>query len=139
MRSGSQVTGLLVGQREGGQLLYRGTVEWGLFRQVVTELVASVEGLVRSTSPLADLKHAPSVTWREPRLVAEVSYSELMEDRPRSCHARVARGVLIDGTTPRGERGVVRVASTLQGPLPAVPLGAAARVRVHTSLPVVAA
>jgi hypothetical protein len=37
MRSGSQVTGLLVGQREAWQLLYRGTVEWGLFRQVVTE------------------------------------------------------------------------------------------------------
>jgi ATP-dependent DNA ligase len=44
MRSGSQVTGLLVGQRERGRLLYRGTVEWGLFRQVVTRLVASVEG-----------------------------------------------------------------------------------------------
>jgi bifunctional non-homologous end joining protein LigD len=83
MRSGSQVTGLLVGQRERGQLLYRGTVEWGLFRQVVTELVASVEGLVRPTSPFADLEHAPSVTWLEPRLVAEVSYSELMEDRLR--------------------------------------------------------
>jgi ATP-dependent DNA ligase len=43
MRSGSQVTGLLVGQRERGRLLYRGTVEWGLFRHVVTQLVASVE------------------------------------------------------------------------------------------------
>jgi bifunctional non-homologous end joining protein LigD len=30
MRSGSNVTGLLVGQREQGRLLYRGTVEWGL-------------------------------------------------------------------------------------------------------------
>jgi ATP-dependent DNA ligase len=29
MRSGSNVTGLLVGQRERGRLLYRGTVEWG--------------------------------------------------------------------------------------------------------------
>ena len=58
MRSGSQVTGLLVGQREQGRLLYRGTVEWGLFRQVVTELVASVEALVRPTSPFADLKRA---------------------------------------------------------------------------------
>lgn len=58
MRSGSNVTGLLVGQRERGRLLYRGTVEWGLFRQMVTELVASVEGLVQSTSPFADLKRA---------------------------------------------------------------------------------
>jgi ATP-dependent DNA ligase len=66
-----------------GALLYRGTVGWGLFRQVVTQLVASVEGLVRLTSPFADLKSAPEVTWLEPRLVAEVSYSELMEDRLR--------------------------------------------------------
>jgi bifunctional non-homologous end joining protein LigD len=95
MRSGSNVTGLLVGQRERGQLLYRGTVEWGLFRQVVTQLMASVEGLVRSTSPFADLKRAPSVTWLEPRLVAEVSYSELMEDRLRDPvlrDLRVGRG-----------------------------------------------
>jgi ATP-dependent DNA ligase len=80
---GSQVTGLLVGQRQRGRLLYRGTVEWGLFRQVVTQLVASVEGLVRSTSPFADLRRAPEVTWLEPRLLAEVSYSEIMEDRLR--------------------------------------------------------
>ena len=92
MRSGSNVTGLLVGQRERGQLLYRGTVEWGLFRQVVTQLVASVEGLVRPTSPFADLKRAPSVTWLESRLLAEVSYSEIMEDRLR---APVLRGLRV--------------------------------------------
>jgi bifunctional non-homologous end joining protein LigD len=94
MRSGSNVTGLLVGQREQGRLLYRGTVEWGLFRQVVTQLVASVDGLVRPTSPFADLKRAPEVTWLEPRLLAEVSYSELMEDRlrdPMLRELRVAR------------------------------------------------
>jgi len=48
---GSNVTGLLVGTRKGRRLLYRGTVEWGLFRQVVGELLAGAEGLVRSTSP----------------------------------------------------------------------------------------
>jgi ATP-dependent DNA ligase len=83
-RSGSNVTGLLVGTRKGRRLLYRGTVEWGLFRQVVEELVTGVEGLVRPNSPFADLKRAGSdVVWLEPRLVAEVSYSELMEDRLR--------------------------------------------------------
>ena len=45
--------------------------------------MASVEGLVRPTSPFADLKRAPDVTWLAPRLLAEVSYSELMEDRLR--------------------------------------------------------
>ena len=83
MRSGSNVTGLLVGVRERGRLLYRGTVEWRFYRQLVAELTAPVDLLVRSTSPFADLKRAPSVTWLEPRLVAEVSYSELMEDRLR--------------------------------------------------------
>ena len=36
---------------------------------------------VRATSPFADLKRAPEATWLAPRLVAEVSYSELLEDR----------------------------------------------------------
>jgi ATP dependent DNA ligase-like protein len=72
-----------VGQRQRRRLLYRGTEEWGLFRQMVTQLVDSVEGLVRPSSPFADLKGAPSVTWLEPRLLAEVGYSELMEDRLR--------------------------------------------------------
>jgi len=82
--SGSNVTGLLVGTRKGCRLLYCGTVEWGLFRQIVGELVAGVDGLVRRTSPFADLKRASSdVLWLEPRLVADISYAELMEDRPR--------------------------------------------------------
>jgi ATP dependent DNA ligase C terminal region len=38
---------------------------------------------MRPTSPFADLKRAPEVTWLEPRLLAEVSYGELMEDRLR--------------------------------------------------------
>jgi ATP dependent DNA ligase-like protein len=42
-----------------------------------------VEGLVRTTSPFADLKRDSEVIWLEPRLIAEVSYSELMEDRLR--------------------------------------------------------
>jgi bifunctional non-homologous end joining protein LigD len=95
MRSGTNVTGLLVGTRKGRRLLYRGTVEWGLFRQLVGELVAGVEGLIRSTSPFADLTRATSdVVWLEPRLVAEVSYSELMEDRLRDPVLRVSAPVI---------------------------------------------
>jgi ATP-dependent DNA ligase len=83
-----------VGARKGRKLLFRGTVEWGLFRQLVGQLVAGVEGLVRPTSPFADLKHASSdVVWLEPRLVAEVSYSELMEDRLRDPVLRELRVV----------------------------------------------
>ena len=58
-------------------------MEWGLFRWVVAELEASVEGLMQPTSPFADLRRATDVTWLAPRLLAEVSYSELMEDRLR--------------------------------------------------------
>ena len=46
--------------------------------------MTGVDGLVRSTSPFFDLKRAASdVVWLEPRLVADISYSELMEDRLR--------------------------------------------------------
>ena len=45
--------------------------------------MAGVEGLVRPSSPFADLQRAPSVTWLEPRLAAEVSYSEIMDQRLR--------------------------------------------------------
>jgi hypothetical protein len=45
MRSGSQVTGLLAGQHERGRLLYRGTVEWGLIRQLIRQ---RIEDLVQS-------------------------------------------------------------------------------------------
>ena len=41
------------------------------------------EGLVRPTSPFADRKRAPEGTWLAPRLLAEVSYSEIMEERLR--------------------------------------------------------
>jgi hypothetical protein len=68
---------------------------------------------VRPTSRFADLRRAPSVTWLEPRLVAEVSYSELMEARLRDA---VLRGA-------RGRRGVVLpVTSVRVSSAPLVPL-----------------
>ena len=51
-------------------------------------------GLCVLRRPSLDLKRASDVTWLEPLLVAEVSYSELMEDRlwdPVLRELRVAR------------------------------------------------
>jgi hypothetical protein len=53
------------------------------FAPVPESATLTLPGLVPPTSPFADLKRAPSVTWLEPRLVAEVTYSDLMEDRLR--------------------------------------------------------
>jgi hypothetical protein len=72
MRSGSQ--------RERGRLLYRGTVEWGLFRQVVTQLVAGWKGW----AAIVTVRGSEACAQRDVAGAAAgggVSYSELMEDR----------------------------------------------------------
>ena len=46
--------GVLVGERVGGELLYRGTVECGFTVWTVTDLLPRSKELVRETSPFAD-------------------------------------------------------------------------------------
>src|SRR5262245_18852954 len=64
-------------------------------RRVDREVADGVEGLVPRASPFANRKRADGdLVWLEPRLVAEVSYSELMEDRllgPSGAGASVIR------------------------------------------------
>jgi bifunctional non-homologous end joining protein LigD len=73
--------GLLVGQRVKNRLLYRGTVEWGLGLRTAEALLR--RGRERSTSPFHDFHQSRGVTWVEPTVVVEVTYSELMEGRLR--------------------------------------------------------
>ena len=73
--------GILVGQRVGRRLLYRGTVEWGLGMRTAQELVR--RGRERSTTPFHDFRLSRGVTWLEPALHVELTYSELMEGRLR--------------------------------------------------------
>ena len=73
--------GLLVGQRIGRRLLYRGTVEWGLGMRTAQELLR--RGRERSTTPFHDFGLSRGVTWLEPTLHVELTYSEVMEGRLR--------------------------------------------------------
>jgi bifunctional non-homologous end joining protein LigD len=73
--------GILVGQRVGRRLLYRGIVEWGLGLGSAQDLLR--RGWERSTSPFHDFRLSRGVTWLEPTLEIELMYSELMEGRLR--------------------------------------------------------
>ena len=73
--------GLLVGQRVGRRLFYRGTVEWGLGMRTAQDLLR--RGRERSTTPFHDFRLARSVTWIEPTLHVQLTYSELIEGRLR--------------------------------------------------------
>jgi ATP dependent DNA ligase C terminal region len=68
--------GLLLAQRVGRELRYVGTVEWGVGRALVDALMAS--GSTCAGSPLTDHRHHRDVVWLEPRVVAEVTYSEFV-------------------------------------------------------------
>lgn len=61
----STFAGILVAQRVGRQLLFRGTVEWGLGMRTAKELLR--RGRERSTSPFHDFRLSRGVTWLEPR------------------------------------------------------------------------
>src|SRR5437899_3779951 len=69
--------GILVGQRVGGELRYRGTVEWGFSGWTVTDLLVRSKLLLRATSPFADKSARHGVVWLRPRLAFEVSYAEV--------------------------------------------------------------
>jgi bifunctional non-homologous end joining protein LigD len=63
------------------RLLFRGTVEWGIGIRTARELLH--QGGQRSTSPFHDFGLSRGVTWLEPTLTVELTYSELMEGRLR--------------------------------------------------------
>jgi len=77
----STFAGIVVGQRVGGRLLYRGTVEWGIGRRGAEDLLR--RGRERATTPFHDFRLSRGVTWLEPRLRVELTYSEIMEGRLR--------------------------------------------------------
>jgi hypothetical protein len=73
--------GLLVGERIGRRLVYRGAVEWGVGRATVAELFERCR--VVNASPFHDPPKARRVTWLEPRARITVTYNELMGGRLR--------------------------------------------------------
>jgi ATP-dependent DNA ligase len=68
--------GLPLGARVGSELRYVGTVEWGVSRALVEALTATVA--TRAASPFKDHRRGRGVVWLEPRVVAEVTFGELV-------------------------------------------------------------
>lgn len=68
---------LLVGYYQPGMRLhYAGRVGTGFTFKVLRELLAKLQPLARDESPFADNPRLPGARWVEPRLVAEVGFSE---------------------------------------------------------------
>ena len=65
--------------RPGGQrqsLHYAGRVGTGFTFEVLADLLARLRPLARDTSPFADNPRLPGAQWVDPKLVAEVAFSE---------------------------------------------------------------
>jgi bifunctional non-homologous end joining protein LigD len=71
---------LLVGYYEDGRLRYAGKVGTGFTRATLSDLAGRLEPLRREESPFADEVRERSATWVEPRLVAQVGFSEWTRD-----------------------------------------------------------
>jgi bifunctional non-homologous end joining protein LigD len=67
---------LLVGYYEGGRLRYAGKVGTGFTRATLRDLAARLEPLRRDRSPFADEVRERTATWVQPRLVAQIGFSE---------------------------------------------------------------
>jgi bifunctional non-homologous end joining protein LigD len=71
---------LLLGVYDDGTLRYAGKVGTGFTRATLRDLAARLAPLVRDASPFADRVREPHATWVEPRLVAQVGFSEWTRD-----------------------------------------------------------
>jgi ABC-type uncharacterized transport system substrate-binding protein len=83
-RSESGYVGLLVGRRAGRRLRYLGTVEWGVGRHVLEDLIERRGARPRDSSPFADFRRRSGVIWLEPTLRAEISFAEIVGERFRA-------------------------------------------------------
>jgi DNA ligase D-like protein (predicted ligase) len=71
---------LLLGHYEQGRLRYAGKVGTGFTRSTLAELGGRLQALRRERSPFADEVAERDARWVEPRLVAEVAFTEWTRD-----------------------------------------------------------
>ena len=71
---------LLLGHYEDGRLRYAGKVGTGFTRATLRDLAEKLAPLHRDDSPFADDIRERRVTWVEPKLVAQVGFSEWTRD-----------------------------------------------------------
>jgi bifunctional non-homologous end joining protein LigD len=73
---------LLVGTFEDGKLIYAGRVGTGFDEAALEDLSARFKKLARKTSPFLEVpREVRKAKWVEPKLVAEVEFSEFTSDR----------------------------------------------------------
>jgi bifunctional non-homologous end joining protein LigD len=71
---------LLLGYYEAGRLRYAGKVGTGFTRATLRDLAERLEPLRRETSQFADEVRERGASWVEPRLVAQIGFSEWTRD-----------------------------------------------------------
>ena len=71
---------LLIGVYDDGRLRYAGKVGTGFTQATLRDLAATLAPLRRDTSPFADAPRLRDATWVEPRLVAQVGFTEWTRD-----------------------------------------------------------
>ena len=72
---------LLLGAYSGGKLHFVGKVGTGFDEDTLSALYRKLHPLVRAKSAFVDPPRAKGVTFVEPKLVAQISYQEITEDR----------------------------------------------------------
>jgi DNA ligase D-like protein (predicted ligase) len=75
-----QLGALLLGYYDRGRLRYAGKVGTGFDRETLRDLAGRFAPLRRPDSPFADDAPARGTTWVEPRLVAQIGFSEWTRD-----------------------------------------------------------
>ena len=71
---------LLLGYYEAGALRYAGKVGTGFTQATLRDLAGRLRPLHRDTSPFADEIRERDLTWVQPRLVAQIGFSEWTRD-----------------------------------------------------------
>jgi bifunctional non-homologous end joining protein LigD len=75
-----QLGALLLGHYESGRLRYAGKVGTGFTHETLSTLATSLAPLERAASPFVDDVRERDTTWVEPRLVAQVGFTEWTRD-----------------------------------------------------------
>jgi bifunctional non-homologous end joining protein LigD len=80
-RGGRQHLGALVlGRWDGDALRYAGKVGTGFTGAILADLASRLAPLARAHSPFADAPRERAITWVEPRLVAQIGFTEMTGD-----------------------------------------------------------
>jgi len=72
---------LLLGAHQGGKLHYAGKVGTGFTRKSLAELFRKFQSLVRAKPSVVDPPREKGITYLAPRLVAQIAFEELTDDR----------------------------------------------------------